>query len=382
MKGDFTRDTFNARKHITRVLMQQGRVQLDADWNEQAAILLRYMRALAADLIGPYAGPAANCGFGALSTSELDAKDASGNSVLKDAQGKPLDADTIKSLKDSLSQNGFLIGRGHYYVNGLLCENDDYLGFLAQPGQLTKMDDLKKSKALWLVYLDVWERHITALQDASIRETALGGRDTCTRAQVTWQVNLLLPKDQNNLQKSVNELKNAKDPTQIATAKMNLETLLEQERIAQAPPSDGLLAARVQPGEQAGDPCIIDPESIYRGAANQLYRVEIHAGGPATTATFKWSRDNGSIAAAWLGSEGYDLTVAGAHGFTAGQWVELTDDLRELRGQPGTLVKLANVEGDTLTVDSAAPSSAVEQSGCEPDRSSLGSARDRCNHAH
>ena len=37
--------------------MQQGRVQLDADWNEQADILLHYLRTLAADLIGPFGGP-------------------------------------------------------------------------------------------------------------------------------------------------------------------------------------------------------------------------------------------------------------------------------------------------------------------------------------
>jgi len=58
MKGDFTRDTFDATRHFSRVLMQQGRVQLDADWNEQAAILLHYLQALAADLIGPHGGPA------------------------------------------------------------------------------------------------------------------------------------------------------------------------------------------------------------------------------------------------------------------------------------------------------------------------------------
>ena len=57
MKGDFSRDTFDVTKHFSRVLQQQGRVQLDADWNEQTAILLHYLRTLAADLIGPFAGP-------------------------------------------------------------------------------------------------------------------------------------------------------------------------------------------------------------------------------------------------------------------------------------------------------------------------------------
>ena len=38
MKGDFTRDLFDPTKHYSGVLMQQGRVQLDADWNEQGSI--------------------------------------------------------------------------------------------------------------------------------------------------------------------------------------------------------------------------------------------------------------------------------------------------------------------------------------------------------
>ena len=36
MKADLTRNTFHPFRHFTQVLMQQGRVQLDADWNEQA----------------------------------------------------------------------------------------------------------------------------------------------------------------------------------------------------------------------------------------------------------------------------------------------------------------------------------------------------------
>ncbi len=48
MKGDFSRLTFDPRKNFSSVLMQQGRVQLDADWNEQGAILLHYVRTLAA----------------------------------------------------------------------------------------------------------------------------------------------------------------------------------------------------------------------------------------------------------------------------------------------------------------------------------------------
>ena len=44
MSGDYSRQRFDPRKQFSAVLMQQGRVQLDADWNEQGAILDRRWR--------------------------------------------------------------------------------------------------------------------------------------------------------------------------------------------------------------------------------------------------------------------------------------------------------------------------------------------------
>ena len=57
MKGDFTRQTFDPSSHFTTVRMQQGRVQLDADWNEQADLVLRRDEVTAADVIGGCGGP-------------------------------------------------------------------------------------------------------------------------------------------------------------------------------------------------------------------------------------------------------------------------------------------------------------------------------------
>ena len=96
MKADLTRDTFNPLKHFTRVLMQQGRVQLDTDWNEQAAILLRYVQVLAADLIGPHGGP------------------ADGFEIVEPSLVSPNPAFT----------NDVVIQSGRYYVEGVLCELD------------------------------------------------------------------------------------------------------------------------------------------------------------------------------------------------------------------------------------------------------------------
>ncbi len=52
MKGDFTRLTFAPEKHYSSVRMQQGRVQLDADWNEQLDIAAHRVETETVDVIG------------------------------------------------------------------------------------------------------------------------------------------------------------------------------------------------------------------------------------------------------------------------------------------------------------------------------------------
>ena len=75
MKGDFSRDSFDASRHVYRVLMQQGRVQLDADWNEQAAVVLHRLETIVRDAFGPCAGPDDDCGFTIYSLGDGDNDD-------------------------------------------------------------------------------------------------------------------------------------------------------------------------------------------------------------------------------------------------------------------------------------------------------------------
>jgi hypothetical protein len=363
MKGDFTRDTFDERNRFTRVLMQQGRVQLDADWNEQVSALLHYLQTLAADLIGPYGGPEQNLGFEISSDPNLS--------------------------------NDFFIGAGHYYVDGILCELspkvmntipgqdnsviklpglildgrelavNDWIEILDDQDTWTKVQvtsiglenstitvkqgqpshPIHKIRRLttynqqlnypdaaptvgtnYLAYLDVWERHITQLEDGHIREVALNGVDTTTRAKVMQQVRLMPSTDVED----VNRL------PALSAARMR---------------------ARLSPEPPSPDPCIESPNSKYRGAENQLYRVEIHrgdtdvSGGPQHW-TFKWSRANGSIAAIQLGnSEEGGFIVNSTRGFSSGQWVEVTREAAELLNEPGNLVQIAKVEADAIFLD-------------------------------
>jgi hypothetical protein len=89
---------------------------------------------------------------------------------------------------------------------------------------------------------------------------------------------------------------------------------------------------------------------------NQLYRVEVHNGESRGKATFKWSRDNGSIVARWEKQDVNKLTVSRIEryqksSFASGLWIELTDDTRELLSKPGVFVQLEKVEGQILTIN-------------------------------
>lgn len=74
MKGDFSRITFRPEKGYSRVLMQQGRVQLDSDWNEQMAILEHRNEIQMSDVIGASGAPADSHGFRLYLRSGLDFK--------------------------------------------------------------------------------------------------------------------------------------------------------------------------------------------------------------------------------------------------------------------------------------------------------------------
>jgi len=139
MKGDFTRWTFRPEKHYHSVLKEQGRVDLDADWNEEGAIVSHRVETETIDVVGPSGAPVGDAGF-----------------VLSPSGGGA-----------NLS-----ISAGRAYVDGILCEND-------QPVLITAQPDLPGFKlpttaGNYIAYLEVWLRHITALDDAGIQRSGAG----------------------------------------------------------------------------------------------------------------------------------------------------------------------------------------------------------------
>jgi hypothetical protein len=348
MKGDFTRMTFNKDKRFSRVLMQQGRVQLDADWNEQADILVHYLRTLAADLIGPHGGPGDSFAIEKLT-------DEDGNSI----------------------PHNFVIRQGHYYVDGILCDNNQDVTFQGEPNaeppypsqpDYPLPQNVQLADGDHLIYLDVWERHISYLEDEdehgdepSIREVALGGADTATRAMVVWQVKTWHITGEREAQ--LEEMGIALGCDDFHEAWQDVVNLWWQ------PANRGRMQARAKLPEDADliEPCIIDPEARYRGAENQLYRVEIHRGGPSGTATFKWSRENGSVVFPIVKIQGSVITLEHLgrderFGLRAGDRVEIVDDGYILRGDCVPLLKVEKLDPDSNQVTlSGAPTIEVEQ---------------------
>ncbi|HET7271533.1 MAG TPA: DUF6519 domain-containing protein [Rubrobacter sp.] len=340
MKADLSRLTFDPTRRYSGVLMQQGRVQLDSEWNEQQEIHQYRAQAGAGDVIGP--------------------------------RGTPIDQDgEATGFEITARDGGLFIGVGHIYVDGILCvnESDGPLPYERQPDLPSEVDltgwmagaeseDFRPG----LVYLDVWERHITHLDDDRIREVALGGPDTTTRKQTVWQTKVMAldPDDDDAaLLARYAELRDKPNPSKAEGEELErispraveiLDSLCERGGAALdalGEPPTGTLSAQAEEESGATGPCEIPPGGGYERLENQLYRVEVHRSGNRVTARFKWSRDNGSVATGIeevdVGSKEITVKDTGRDEFLSfanGQWVEVVDDNTELKGEYRTLLQI------------------------------------------
>ena len=327
MSFDNSRFTFNPFNSYSSVVMPQGRVQLDADWNEFLAEIARRIQAGTLDIVGRAVYPA-----------------TTPNAFYISASSTPWVVN---------------IGQGRMYIDGLLVENhgptpgtwDPALTELSgapqpAPASITGTpsilftsqpqfpganqsfplvaQDLPHTPGSYIYYLDVWVRAVTWLQDPSIVDPAVG-IDTSGRLQTVWQVRWM----------------------SAATASIPMTCGTPDANVPYPVASAGLLSNSVVPNTTTG-PCCLTPGTGYTGLENQFYRVQIHQGGPLGTATFKWSRENASVItsvtamatkANHSGTQVTVLTVSSLGrdqvlNFSNGNWIELLDDNLELNGMP------------------------------------------------
>ncbi len=307
MHGDFSRVSFQPEKDFLRVLQLQGRPLLEADANEQTAILLHYLRALAADILGPSAA---------------------------------IDDDAFRI---SRANNQLLIHPGVLYVDGVRVVNAGRpqtgggRGPIRFDEQPYIPPDTNAAMTGALVYLDVFERSVFPAEDPSYTEPALDGTATSLRSRLVWQVKT-----------EPNRPPNHTFPGTPNTALKEWAGWVELWQ----PPDRGTLTVRLQAGGGAGAAaCTVPPDAAFRGLYNQLYRVEVHTGGDWQTATFKWSCENGAQVLAVQPLEAgapVSAVVAPQHPHTVdwplwgkGTWVEiLTADVLRT-GSPGQLTQIS-----------------------------------------
>ena len=317
MTTDISRLSFRPRHNRTGVVMQQGRVQLDADWNEALEIEDRRWRSESLDILGrAYVSP------------------------------QTLDAFKILNVAGALQ-----IGRGRMYVDGLVAENHggDPKAFDAVLAELTgttaipyalqpyrpKLAPAPLPVGQHMVYLDVWRRTVTYLEAPDLVEIAVGV-DTTARTQTVWQVRTL---------------QNVGGNVICTTPDGEIPGWLNTIR-----PSDGRLTTRNVLAPDPDDPCLLPPGAGYRGLENRSYRVEIHDQAADGTFRFKWSQVNGIIASPVVTVDSAtSLTLESVARddvlrFAAGDWVELLDDSYELEAKPGPMRRVLSVDPATRRI--------------------------------
>src|SRR5262249_13959435 len=99
-----------------------------------------------------------------------------------------VDLDTAVHTQNTLPALSLSIGEGRYYVRGTLCEVERPVSYYNQPdrGRPPRL-----TPGIHLVFVQVWQRHMSTLEAPSIREVALGDADPSSRAKTVWQVKTL-----------------------------------------------------------------------------------------------------------------------------------------------------------------------------------------------
>ncbi|MDT7543557.1 MAG: hypothetical protein QOE33_3461 [Acidobacteriota bacterium] len=249
MGSDKARDSYDEKQQYRSVVMQQGRVTLDADWNEAQEIIDEEFRKEALDFVGPV--------------------------------GTPDDGYRI-SVPKGLTDYDFQIGAGTMYVGGMRVSLPPSTGkggistYLHQPDWISPAPP--KQPAHEFVYLTLDEREVSAVEDASLREVALGGPDTAGRTRLIQRIHRASVGAQScgsalaEVQKSWKAIGLTLDPRT-----MRLDS-----------------AARLQVGFEKAklppDLCEPTAQGGYLGAENQLIRVQITAQNKLI-----WGYDNASF---------------------------------------------------------------------------------------
>ncbi|MCA9624589.1 MAG: hypothetical protein KC731_36445, partial [Myxococcales bacterium] len=159
--GDISRRLDQRAKRYDRVVLQQGRLLTDDDFN---------------------------------ASDELAAERARGAQVaIVGASGSPDTGFAIDDPRITGGEIDFALKAGHMFVGGHLLSLSEDATYAAQPDWLRQPPAERAAPTTLrhdFAYLDVSEQGVAAVEDEELREVALGGPDTTSRVRLMWQARL------------------------------------------------------------------------------------------------------------------------------------------------------------------------------------------------
>jgi hypothetical protein len=260
--------SYDPSRHWRGVINQQGRVTLEADWNEAGAIAAESERAQLVDVVGP--------------------------------SGTPDDGYRV----DVAGSGDLTIRHGTMYVGGERMMLDADLDYANQPDWVDNAGD-----PLWVdpaapdgdeaVWLYLREQEVGAVEDPALLDIALGGPDTSERWRIVQRV-----------------VRSATGESSCAGALGDLEKSWAEQGLTFDPETMRLESAstlQVSFQEVATGPTLCEPfaQGGYLGAENQLIRVQVASVDGKGEPTLVWGFDN-----AYFMYRVSDAVVDGAAGTT------------------------------------------------------------------
>ena len=167
MPSDRARVTYDATRNWRGLIAQQGRVTVDADWNEATEIDLERDRQLTLDFVGPVGTPSA-----------------------------PSPGYVVAAVPENGGPSGTIpgdltIGSGTIYVGGERLELAAPVTYSTQPDWLDSSTNplwvppgVQAASVTELVYLLAFEQEVSAVEDSALSDVALGGPDTMGRLRI------------------------------------------------------------------------------------------------------------------------------------------------------------------------------------------------------
>jgi hypothetical protein len=240
---DLTRHATNFLKQYQAVRMQQGRILTDDDFNEHARLEAERERRTLTEVIGPAGTP--DGGFAISGAS---------------GAGGVLD---------------FTIGAGTIYVGGLRLEMAEPETYLLQHDWLRRpLIPAPGAERLDLVYLEVWNQPVTAVEDEELFEVGLASGDTSARIYTVRRVRVAPGIDETDCLEAWQEF----------LSDLSSEGTLNGENEFV---TDATLTVTYDPPSNPGDLCNPPVAGGYLGAENQAIRVQL-----VDQNTFTWGFNN------------------------------------------------------------------------------------------